>query len=204
MPYFPKSRVITNLKANLGEFTTKDGKDYVGDYFITYDGKQFTGKNPQDVLVSPLIRITENNSIPSKLIVSRDSLIFNSLNKGGVNILEFKEPTQFYPSPTKADYSNNKITRYFAKQRTIRQFQIIEIDKLTYEDLSSLGGIYNYPLWKPISLLWRISESLSKDKTTHKFQETVKGTNQRILDIKEKSFSGIKQYLTNLEQFSKP
>jgi len=204
MPYYPKSRFITDLKANYGEFKTPDGKNYVGDYFTTYDGISYTGKNPQDVKVILLTKVTQINQEQSRLVISKDNIIFNQLNKGEINITELKEPNIFYPNPSTEDFKNQKITRYFAKQRTVRQFQIIEIDKLTYEDLSSLGGIYNYPLWKPISLLWRISESLSKDKTTHKFQETVKGTNQRIVDLKEKSFSGIKQYLTNLEQFSKP
>lgn len=204
MPYYPKSRVITNQKANGGEFISQNGKEYVGDYFTTYDGKYYTGKNPQDVSVLPLIKINIPQSSTQQLIPSKDSLIFKNLNKGNIDLTDLKEPLPFYPTPTETDYKNNKIIRYFAKQRTIRNFQIIEIDKPTYNDLFNLGGIYNYPLWKPTSLFWRISESLSKEITTHKFTETVSESNQRVINIKEKSFSGIKQYLINLEQFSKP
>ncbi len=203
MPYYPKSRIITGLKANNGEFKTPDGKEYIGDYFITYEGNYFAGKNPQDTLVRPLVKITTPTHSPN-LIVSKDSLVFNKLNAKKINILEFQEPTLFYPVPNENDYKNNKIIRYFAKQRTPRQFQLIEIDKTTYDDLINRGGIYNYPLWKPTSLFWRISNSLEKEVQSHKFAESVKESNQRVLNLKEKTFSGIKQYLTNLEQFSKP
>ena len=43
MPYYPKSRIIENLNANPGEFILPNGKEYIGPYYITFDGKSFTG-----------------------------------------------------------------------------------------------------------------------------------------------------------------
>lgn len=47
--YIPKNRLITNLKTNQGEFVYKDTNvPYNGVYWKSYDGKYFTGKNPNN------------------------------------------------------------------------------------------------------------------------------------------------------------
>jgi len=205
MSYFPKSRIITSQKANPGEFITEEGKSYVGSYYITYDGKYFAGDNPQTVIKLPLIKSELPKSGDIKIPKNKDTSTFNRLNKGNISMVELIEPSPFYPKPTEQDYSFKKITRYFAKQRTIRNFKIIEIDQNTYTDLFNEGGIYNYPLWKVTSLFWQISGPLYDERPNGTIVRAgVIDTNQRIIDNKEKTFSGIKQYLTNLQQFYKP
>ena len=48
--YYPKSQIKTNLYTNGGEFAlAKDNSEYTGDYYITSNGRKFTGKNPNVV-----------------------------------------------------------------------------------------------------------------------------------------------------------
>jgi len=204
MSYYPLSRIITDQKANPGEFTLPDGREYMGDYYMTYDGKYFTGKNPLTKQNLPLTKVIKLYNPNSKYIPSKDNNIFNNLNKNNIDITELKEPIQFYPKPTEQDYKIGKITRYFAKQRILRIFKIIEIDKDTYNDIDNEGGIYNFPMWKVTSLFWQISGPLYDERPNGTIiRSGVINTNQRIVENKDKTFFGIKQYLTNYQQFYK-
>lgn len=204
MSYYPKSRIITNQKSNPGEFTNENGMPYSGDYFITFDGRYFSGKDPQSPGSFPLKKINSITTTLPNYIQSRDNKVFASLNKGEITVDELLEPSQYYPKPTEEDYKIGKITRYFAKQRKIGTFKIIEIDKNTYTDLDNEGGIYNYPGWKIISLLWQISGPLHDERPNGQIVRAgIIDTNQRIVEMKDKVFYGIKQYLTDYKQFAK-
>jgi len=205
MPYYPKSRIITDQKANPGELTTLDGKEYIGDYYITFNGKYFTGKNPQSNTNYPLQKVEVRSQQNTISITTKDTQIFDKLNQNNININSLLEPQPFYPIPSLQDYQQGKITRYFAKQRVIRMFKIIEIDQPTYDDILNQKGVYNYPLWKVTSLFWQISGPLEDERPNGSVVRAgVIDTNKRIVDTKEKTFQGIKQYLTNFQQFYKP
>ena len=150
MPYYPKSRIITGVKSNPGEFYLSNGKEYIGDYYITFDGKYFTGKSPIDGNSFPLTKSESPKEINQINIQTKDSQIFDRLNQGNIDIKGLLEPQPYYPKPTEDDYSKKSITRYFAKQRTVRKFKIIEINKETYDDIYNQRGVYNYPLWKVV------------------------------------------------------
>ena len=64
MPYFPKSRIIPNKKTSGNEFLLPDGSNYVGDYYITFDGNFYTGKNPQ---TKNSIKLTRLKNRPKEL-----------------------------------------------------------------------------------------------------------------------------------------
>ena len=188
MPYYPKSRIITGLKASPGQFNLSNGKEYIGFYYITFDG------------LTKLIVKSETDIINP---TNRNTLIFDLLNDKNIDIKGLLEPQSYYPIPTDIDYNKKNITRYFAQQRIIRKFKIIEINKETYEDIYYQRGVYNYPMWKVTSLFWQISGPLEDEKPNGILIAGVTNTNRRILDIKEKTFQGIKQYLTDLKQFYK-
>ena len=198
MPYYPKSRIIENQQSNPGEFILPDGKEYIGPYYITFDGKSYTGSNPYSSISIPLIRIT------SEL----NSENINPFLKGFKKIkplnLSLIDPTPFTPKPTEEDYKRGKITRYFARQRNGTKFKIMEIDQKTYDNLSNNRGGLNTSLWKVISIFWQISGPLHDQKVKGiRTRAGIIDTNQRVLNNAEKNFIGIKQYLTDLKQFAK-
>lgn len=204
MPYYPKNRILTNLKSNPGEFTSSNGSEYIGDYYMTFDGKYFAGKDPQHPSDIQLFKINSPQESNKIHIINKDNAIFKKLNSGNINIQDLLEPNQYYPKLTEEDYKRGSFTRYFAKQRKIRTFKIIEIDKPTYDDIISEGGIYNFPAWKVTSLFWQISGPLHDERPNgYIVRAGIINTNQRIIESKDKVFFGIKQYLTDYKQFAK-
>lgn len=198
MPYYPKSRIIENQQSNPGEFILPDGKEYIGPYYTTFDGKSYTGSNPYSSTSTPLTKIT------SEL----NSENINPFLKGFKNIkplnLSLTDPIPFTPKPTPEDYKRGKITRYFARQRNGTQFKIMEIDQKTYDNLSNNRGGLNTSLWKVISIFWQISGPLHDQKVKGiRTRAGIIDTNQRVLNNAEKNFIGLKQYLTDLTQFAR-
>ena len=203
MPYFPKSRIIENQKANPGEMQTTLGKEYTGPYYITFDGKIFSGANPYAPGSKPLVRALLNkNEDDSNISPDLNNDDYNSLKPS--NLAQLKDPKPFTPRPTPEDYKRGKITRYFARQRNGTQFKIMEIDQTTYDNLSNNRGGLNSSLWKVISIFWQISGPLRDVRVNNiRTRAGIIDTNQRVLDNAEKSFIGIKQYLSDLQQFSR-
>jgi hypothetical protein len=198
MKYFPQSRIIDNQIANPGQFTTPDGKDYIGLYYTTFTGESFTGINPSEGSSIPLI-----DYIPPSIGFT-DTLVksYKQLNSNlNVNLID---PTPFTPIPTEEDYKNGKIARYIARQKGGTQFRVMEINKTTYDNLTQQRGDINYSTWRAISIQWLISGPLHDELVNGiKVRPGIIDTNEKILNQAEKNFIGIKQYLNNLTQFSK-
>ena len=201
MPYFPKSRIIENQKANPGEMKTPDGKDYTGPYYITFDGKTFTGANPYTPGSLPLTKSLLNKN-EGEIILDPQSVEYNLIKNS--KLPQLVDPTPYTPKPTLEDYKKGKITRYFARQRNGTQFKIMEINQQTYDNLSNNRGGLNSSLWKVVSIFWQISGPLRDERVNNiRTRAGIIDTNQRVLDNTEKNFIGIKQYLTDLRQFSR-
>jgi hypothetical protein len=199
MRYYPNSRIIKNQAASTGQFKLADGKDYVGPYYTTFDGKSFTGNSPITGRSNPLtpVPVLPNNVYQDPIVASYDSLKPN-------NKATLVDPTPFTPTPTEADYQAGKITRYLARQRNGTQFKIMEISKQTFDDMQNRRNGANFALWKTISIFWQISGPLRDERVDNiKTRAGIIDTNQRILDTAEKNFIGIKQYLSDLKQFSR-
>jgi hypothetical protein len=203
MPYFPKSRIIENQKANPGEMQTTLGKEYTGPYYTTFDGKIFSGANPYSPGSKPLVRALLNkNEDDSNILPDFNNDNYKLLNP--TNLAQLTDPTPFTPKPTPEDYKKGKITRYFARQRNGTQFKIMEINQTSYDNLSNNRGGLNSSLWKVISIFWQISGPLRDIRVNNiRTRAGIIDTNQRVLDNAEKNFIGIKQYLSDLQQFSK-
>ena len=200
MPYYPKSRIIENQKANPGQFTLINGKEYTGPYYTTFDGKSFTGANPYSQVSNLLVPIPPK--IADVEFVNPPFDFYNQLKPNNLST-SLIDPTPYTPKPTAEDYKLGKITRYFARQRNGTQFKIMEIDQTTYNNLNERRGGLNYSLWKVISIFWQISGPTRDQKVGNiRTRAGVIDTNQRVLDNAEKNFIGIKQYLTDLQQFA--
>ena len=201
MPYYPKSRIIENQKANPGEMQTPLGKEYIGPYYTTFEGKSFTGANPYSPNSKPLIK---NTILYNPNIINPRFSEYGNINPETSNLTLLTDPIPFTPKPTPEDYKRGKITRYFARQRNGTQFKIMEINQTTYDNLSNNRGGLNSSLWKVISIFWQISGPLRDERVNNiRTRAGIIDTNQRVLDNAEKNFIGIKQYLSDLQQFSK-
>lgn len=202
--YYPSNRVIANRIARPGELTRLSGEEYVGKYWITYDGKYFEGEfpNPNPTL---LYKTKNNNNFKKNTKVLKTQTNNKLLKINPLILLvDLKDPTYYYPNISDNDYRDGSITRYFAKQRKIRKFKILEIDKNQYTDIINQNGIYNYPMWDVTSILWKISGPLNSTFNGNIITKAgVLDTNQRLVELKNKEFIGIDKYLTNFQEFYK-
>jgi hypothetical protein len=155
--YYPKSQIKPNLYSN-GEYTLSTTKEpYIGPYYEISSGQKYTGKTPQDgpnILLLPIQSYDPEEfiqSIPNELIVTQDEI-----SQGEYKIVSpVRSIPQFNPTlPTDQDKQNGQFMRYFCtKNNELRYF---EIDKLTYDKLSSRDNQIAWDLYSPASLTWRI------------------------------------------------
>jgi len=180
--YIPKNRLITNLKTNQGEFVYKDTNvPYNGVYWKSYDGKYFTGKNPNDAPTREIefpipIYISDQPSLNSFQLsplffsvtdlddsfdppfvtnLSPDTAYLSiknvSLNKPDIKFL----PTQYYPTPTQDDYNLGAFSRYFVVKSNENIY--LEVNKDTYDSIDSQSTDWAWELYVPFTILWTLT-----------------------------------------------
>jgi hypothetical protein len=192
MPYYPKTKIQTNLFSNGGLIKASDLSPYVGPYYKLSTGQKYIGINPQarrypDELIDPL----ELVSIPTQGLYTeiQTSLVSTgSINTYVQNLSEIptskQVPVPYYPEPSTQDYEIGYFTRYFAKQ--VNALKFIEINKKTFENMSSHNDAYLWQLYKTTSLPWQISGNI----------ENVINTNRKIVRLEEKNgFNGLSLFL---------
>jgi len=205
MTYIPKSLVNSNLYTGGGEFTDPNtGETYVGYYHETFTGDVSSGKTPNSPNPITLIRnysaIQQNNYI----VPTPENISYSELQPINQELYESSgDPLPIFPTLTGKDYQRGQIIRYFAKKRNINPPSIIEISKNAFTDLNSNKGKYNYALWTVTSVFWKISGPLKDSLNANGVKTSgIVDTNKRLTEKAEQNFKGIKQYLSDLTQFS--
>lgn len=207
--YYPKSRIVQNQNTNGGEFIVAETKeDYIGSYWITFEGEYYTGINQYDLNVRQL---TLKTTPPKTLVNSPLNNAYRKITENStspeVEALNATQlPELFFPTPTPVDYQVGSFIRYFTKKRNGGSESIIEISKTTYEDINNQSASYNYYLWETVTVYWAISGPLfdAKDPNTEITTPGIVSTNARILDRANKTFRGLRAYLQDLAQYAKP
>ena len=209
--YIPKNKIVTNLYSRNDDLVYKSNqRKYTGYYYKTYTGQYFTGRNPDDGVNDELIKVepTETgynqNSRQSKIAFTDAPTIFDSIDTPGyseemiVNYASLKNinlnkstyqhlPTSYYPKPTREDYNLGVFTRYFCVK--INEDIYLEINKKTYDALTSQKGDWLWQLYTPFQLLWTISGE----------EKEVAKTNYNITLIQEQRLKrrGLTEFLKN-------
>lgn len=198
--YYPQSKIINNLYTNGSEFINKDTKTpYVGYYHKLYDGRLFSGKDPNDYPVFEIINNEfnfNNNIITENINIKGEDDIFISSYIGLKDIdptLYKIIPTPYYPKPTKSDYDLGEFQRYFVKK--INDNVFIEIDKNTYNNISSKNKEYAYSFYLPFSMSWTIYGNKVDIYNVNKNTVLYTEKNLNIIGLKEYlKFNYIKYY----------
>ena len=213
--YYPQSQIKTNLYTNGGELIVKStNKTYVGPYWKVSSGQFYSKKNPQDTPYEELILINnppedfEDQISVSILGLSNstappDETIYN-LNYNtvvrydllrGVDIFNppiKKIPSYFHPNPTLNNYELGAFTRYFCKRTN--QNLYIEINKETFNNLSTSNPEYLFSLYTPFKITWTL---------TGTSPEEVSKVNLSVVSRieRELKFRGLVRYFKNYSQF---
>ena len=201
--YIPKSRIQTNLYTAGDEYVIEGGADsYIGYYYKTYDGKFFTGKNPDDkpnyslvTLVSPKKNNSESNILNNGLFSSQGNFIYiDTLEDENITYSQLKSiplnlvyysPQLFIPSPTEQDYKLGEFQRYFCKKRN--EFSYLEISKSDYDKLVKKDSTIDFKSWFPFSIPWSLTGDVNKVGQTNK--------NIVLLQIDKDKLYGFNKYL---------
>ena len=196
MSYVPKKLINPGLFATGDRFLDPNtGKPYNGPYHSNFDGSVYSGANPYDPNKTLLVP-NPKNSPPTRVVNTPQNRNYEDLNTKNTDLLKYgKDPLSFTPVPSEIDYRRGSIKRYFAKRITEKPNRIIEIQQNSYDSLDNKDGDYNYAVWRPFQMLWRISGDSEQEVTN---------TNKRLVELANKNFRGIKSYLRNLTQFYKP
>jgi hypothetical protein len=191
--YFPKSQIKTNQITNGDEYQyLSSGIEYIGYYFTTSTGKVYTGKTPNDTPTRELILINKGYDI-DKLDADDDdglntwdieSSVY-TISDAYLNATKLKfpknaplPPTQCYPKPTKKDYQNGEILRFFASK--INDHSIVEIDIDQYKLYNNQAPSTQFRLYQTFNLFWQITGTKSKVFNTNKNIVTAIQNNLKI------------------------
>lgn len=199
MPYYPKSQIKTNLYTNGDQYSLKVPSlkylqpPYIGPYYLLYNGKAYTGKNPANppnYTLYPLINIENfvNNLIGDDIelfdAVKLDIFQFSKNNEEIINYtnilsknsIPFKRLLPYYiPTiPTQKDYLLGSFLRYFCKKNN--ELKYIEIDQKQYQLFSSKSRKVAWDLYTPISTLWYLT---GNESNVAKFNKELISTIER-------------------------
>ena len=209
--YYPKSKVIENLSTQGNEYLL-DGEPYSGKYYLTYDGKAFTGARPESgknkvlkkvpvYINAPNLNYTTDNPIPllSELPEAvKSKLLSNTDLVAGTNPKTDRvpgRPNSYYPQPTAADYKRGYVIRYFVKKINERGF-ITEISETEYKNIQNGTADYDIRMYQTVKILWKITGPLnSQRQSQYNIIPGIVDTNKRLTEEANKTFLGIVDYI---------
>ena len=156
--YYPKSQIKTNLYTDGKEFSLSSTKEaYMGYYYETSTGQQYTGRTPQD---GPNILIQRSDSYPNPLIENQSTppeeiVLLQSAEYVDPNILSTRAlPVFNLTLPTNQDKQNGQFNRYFCKKTN--ELKYLEISQDTYQQLKNRDSKIAWDLYTPAIVLWVI------------------------------------------------
>lgn len=209
--YYPASKVLANQNTSGEEFTL-NGQPYKGKYYATYDGKYYSGPNPQ---TGPNERLEKQTSFVSELRVNPVN-VFDISNResqklktseaplAGGNRIPGK-PNSYYPQPLESDYRRGFIMRYFTKKENERGF-ITEISQQEYNSIVNGTADYDVSIYQAEKIMWKITGPLrSQRKSQYNVIPGIIDTNQRLTESLNKTFLGILEFIGGeYSKFARP
>lgn len=190
--YYPSTHIVTNLYTSGKEWMYENGTEYIGYYHQYIDGTVMTGATFQNGTSQNLIPYVETALQPT-------NAIYDILKRKEV----YTSPRQVYVIPKIDDYEAGKIARYFIKRRNFSNFQdIIEIDKDQYKSWILPKSGIDESLYDAITLDWKLTGPLRDEMEMENIAYGVYDTNERMVMLKNRSFPGLRNFLTDFIELS--
>jgi hypothetical protein len=190
--YYPKSHIITNLYTSGKEWMLNDNTEYIGYYHKYIDGIIMTG--------AVFDKATSKKLIPYVSKVDQpNSIIYDKLIKKATTVA----PKYVLSIPTTDEYAIGKITRYFLRRRNFSSYQdIIEIDKAQFKLWSQSDSGIDNKLYNAVEVDWKLTGPLNDIVEGNNTVYGVEDTNKRTVMLKDYTFYGLKNYLTDYTELS--
>jgi len=190
--YYPSAHIITNLYTSGQEWMSQDGIEYIGYYHQYIDGTVMSGATYQSSTSQNLIPYIQSALQPS-------NALYDILKPKDI----YTSPRQIYVIPKIDDYRAGKITRYFIKRRNFSNFQdIIEIDIDQYKSWARRKSGIDESLYDAITLDWKLTGPLNDNMELENPVYGVYDTNNRMVGLKNRSFPGLRAFLTDFIELS--
>lgn len=190
--YYPSTHIVTNLYTSGKEWMYENGTEYVGYYHRYIDGAVMSGATFQNGTSKSLIPYIE-------VILQPTNAVYDILKEKKT----YTSPRLIYPVPNIDDYEAGKISRYFIKRRNFSNFQdIIEINKDQYNSWAQPKIGIDASLYDAITLDWKLTGPLNDSTDLDNTVYGVYDTNKRIVELKNRSFSGLRAFLTDFIELS--
>ena len=203
--YYPTSKVITNLVARSQEFTDPSGRVYSGKFYLTFDGKAYSGPSPQVGPSKPLTRIPSFPDSNISLLNIPETQKNELASKTGIvpNRIPGK-PLSYYPRPTEEDYRKGYLIRYFLKKEN--ETIVMEISEQEYNSIKNGTIDYDITIYQTATILWKITGPLrSQRKSQYNIIPGIIETNQRLTEAANKTFLGITAFIGGeYDKFARP
>jgi hypothetical protein len=209
--YYPSFAIKTNLNTAGDQFSL-NGVSYKGRYYETYDGRAFTGPNPEQGPNEELKRISDYLSAPGIDGVNLPQSVKNNLaNKTGLTPSTLQnpripgQPNTYYPQPTEQDYKKGYVIRYFTKKENERGF-ITEISQDEYNTIINGTADYDISIYQTTTILWKLTGPLrSQRQSQYNVIPGIFETNQRLTENANRTFLGIVDFIDGqYTKYSRP
>lgn len=156
--------------------------EYIGEYHIQ-QGSAWTGP------------ISTVDSLPLSIYVSnKNIIIYENISNSDIRKKSFLEPYYSFDTPTKNEYKNGSMIRYFVRRRNDPDNSIMEISSKLGKVYGKPGGIDNI-LYEIVRITWRI---------TNDFNDigSVMVDNIREILKAKKQMPGVDEYFTSPFEYS--
>ena len=212
--YYPLTRIKTDLYTRGTTYKLPNGQPYIGRYYLTYEGKAYTGANPTvgtneeltrlEATPNKVSQVVNNTGAVYAIVKSQNTISQSNLNKT-LNNNQLQELEPYYPVLLESDYQIGYFTRYFAKKVTGPGY-IIEISKNQYANIQNNANPQDFLVYESTSMLWQLTGPL---RDTRVSQYQIKGgiidTNKRVTEQKALTFRGLVEFIGgDYTKFARP
>jgi hypothetical protein len=207
--YYPSFRIKTDLITNGSEYKTSNGP-YRGKYYMTYDGRKFTGPNPvvgpNEELFSN-IRQTESTFLNNSNLPENVKSAISQKTGAGLKKVQVNRgaPTPYFPIPTEFDYKKGYIMRSFVKKVNDLGF-ITEISDEEYDNFQNGTVDYDVSYYLVYQIMWKLTGPLNSTRVgQYDVRAGIIDTNKRLVETANKTFLGITDFIAqDYAKFSRP
>jgi hypothetical protein len=213
--YYPSFRVKSDLITTGFEYRIGN-IPYKGKYYLTYDGRAFSGPNP---IVGPneeLIKLNETyiQDLSSNLSLEAGNvgISLNGLPKEitddilkRINNTIRGVPTPYFPFASDGDYKKGYLLRSFTKRVNDRGF-VIEISNEEYANFINGTVDYDVSDYLVLQILWKLTGPLNSVRVNqYDTRVGIIETNKRLVENANKTFLGITDFIGgDYTKFAKP
>lgn len=208
--YYPSFRIKTDLITNGSEFKTSKGP-YKGKYYITYDGRVFSGPNP---IIGPNEELSKISKLSDSNYLNFSSfpndLKAEFINKTSSLKIKGKQvnrgiPTSYFPYATEGDYKKGYLLRSFIKRVNDKGF-VTEISNDEYANFVNGTVDYDVSDYLVLQILWKLTGPLTSVRVNqYDTRVGIIDTNKRLVENANKTFLGITDFIGGeYTKFSRP